>query len=178
VMTSMTIQTMGEEEGWLYNEYERTLMRHNREIPRFVGIWIAQCSGHTSMYSQGRSMLSGPSPNSDRSARGNAITMAFGELAIQVLKVVPTGNAHRIRDITVSQGFGDWENIALQIWPLQGDPLSWPPPKSIRCEEELEIFAGRFRSQADGGQGRTPEASTSGRSLDIGPARSAAHASQ
>jgi hypothetical protein len=158
VMTSMTIQTLDEEENWLYTEYERTVMWKAREIPRFVGIWIAQCIGHDSIYSQGRRMLSGQSDNSDRQARGNAITLAFGSLAMQVLKVIPAGNADRLKNITVSQGFGDWENIALQLWPLKGDPVIWPPARAIRCEENLEEFAGRFRGRdGDLERGFTPE---------------------
>jgi hypothetical protein len=94
-------------------------------------------------------MLSAPSVSSARIARGNVITMAFGTLAVQVLKVAPNGDVSRLKEITVSQGFGDWENISLQIWPLLGDPVIWPPPKAIRCEEELEIFAARFRAQGD-----------------------------
>ena len=53
--------------------------------------------------------------------------MAFGKLAIQVLKVVPDGDIGRLKEITVGQGWGDWENIALQIWPLKGEPVNWPP---------------------------------------------------
>ena len=37
---------------------------------------------------------------------GNAITMAFGTLAIQVLKVVPPGEATPGREISIAQGAG------------------------------------------------------------------------
>ena len=115
VMTAMVMQTLGDEDGWLYSPYDCTLMWHSQQMPRFTGIWIANCVGHTEMYSQSRSMLSGPSRQTGRLGRGNAITMAFGNLAVQVLKVVPSGNIDRLREITVSQGHGDWENIAANL---------------------------------------------------------------
>jgi hypothetical protein len=57
--------------------------------------------------------------------------MAFGTVGVQVLKVTLDTAVKPPKDITVSQGFGDWENIALQIWPLKGDPVDWPPPRSL-----------------------------------------------
>ncbi len=77
VMTSMVLQTLGDEENWLYSDYERTLMWNSQRMPSFIGIWIANCIGHTETYSQSRSMWSGPSRDAQRQARGNAITMAF-----------------------------------------------------------------------------------------------------
>src|SRR5262249_30887030 len=97
------------------------------------------------VYSQSRSMFSGPSPQTV--GRGNAIRMAFGTLAVQVLKLVPSGNIDRLREITVRQGYGDWESIALQIWPFTGRPVAWPPPRRIRREQELELFTERFRCE-------------------------------
>jgi hypothetical protein len=153
VMTSMVLQTLDEPDNWSYSELDRTVFWKRQHIPSFMGIWIANCVGHASMYTQGRSMLTGPPQGSARQARGHAISMAFGTLGIQVLKVTLEGAVKLPKDITVSQGFGDWENIALQIWPLKGDPVNWPPPKGIRCEPELELFAGRFRSRDDSSDG-------------------------
>jgi hypothetical protein len=148
VMTSMVLQTLDERGEWLYSEFDRTVFWTNEEMPSFMGIWIAQCVGYTSMSTQGRSMSS---QSAERRARAHVITMAFGTLGLQVLKVNLEGSKKLPKDITVSQGFGDWENIALQIWPLKGAPVTWPPPRGIRCEPELEQFAGRFRSRDDPG---------------------------
>ncbi|MHB1556166.1 MAG: hypothetical protein ACYC61_01670 [Isosphaeraceae bacterium] len=145
-MTSMVLQTLDDQDKWLYSEYDRTLMCYKQEIPGFIGVWIAHCIGHAETYSVCRSMT-GTAPDTQRRARGSAVTMAFGNLGMQVLKVVPDGDTSRLKEITVGQGWGDWENIALQIWPLTGKPVNWPPPRGIRSEEELEIFAGRFRAQ-------------------------------
>ena len=157
VMTSMTLQTFDEQNNWLYTEEERTLMWHEQRIPSFIGIWIANCIGHTETYSASRSMT-GTAQDSQRRARGSVVTMAFGKLGIQVLKVNPDGDTRGLKQITVGQGWGDWENIALQIWPLRGGPVNGPPPRGIRCEEELEIFAGRFRSQPDSATVEPPQA--------------------
>ena len=156
VMTSMMLQTFDESDRWLYTDYDRTLMWHELRIPSFVGISIANCIGHTETYSAGRTMT-GAALENQRPARGSAITMAFANLGIQVLKVNPEGNTKGLERIEVGQGWGDWENIALQIWPLKGDPVEWPPPRGIRCEEELEIFAGRFRSQPDSARVEPPQ---------------------
>jgi hypothetical protein len=145
VMTSMVLQTLGDEENWLYSDLDRTLMWKNQKMPPFTGIWIAQCVGHTETYTQSQSLWTGQSRDAERQARGNAITMAFGTLAIQVLKVVPPGEATPGREISIAQGRGYWEETALPIWPLKTDPVRWPPPSGIRHESELELFAQRFR---------------------------------
>ena len=88
VMTSMMLQTFDEADRWLYTDYDRTLMWHEQRIPSFIGIWIANCIGHTETYSAGRSMT-GTAQDTQRQARGSAVTMAFGNLGIQVLKVNP-----------------------------------------------------------------------------------------
>jgi hypothetical protein len=130
-------------------------MWHEQRIPSFIGVGIANCVGHSETYSQGRSMT-GTAQDTQRRARGSAVTMAFGNLGIQVLKVVPEGDTSRLKRITVGQGWGDWENIALQIWPLKGEPVNWPPPRGIHSEAELEIFAGRFREQDDASNTESP----------------------
>jgi hypothetical protein len=157
VMTSMTLQTFDEQNNWLYSEEERTLMWYEQQIPPFIGVWIANCIGHAEMYSSGRTMT-GTSQETQRHARGGVVTMAFGNLGMQVLKVVPEGNTTGLKQITVGQGWGDWENIALQVRPSEGKPVNWPPPRGIRCEEELEIFAGRFRSRSDSATAEPPQA--------------------
>jgi hypothetical protein len=146
VMTSMVLQTLGQEENWLYSDLDRTLMWNNQKIPSFMGIWIAQCVGHTEIYTQSQSLWTGPSRGAAHQARGNAITMAFGSLAIQVLKVVPPGDPISVREISIAQGRGYWEDKALPIWPPRLDPVRWPPPSGIRHESELDSFAVRFRS--------------------------------
>ncbi len=98
VMTSMVLQTLDEPENWLYSDLERALMWKKQPMPSFVGIWIANCVGHTETYSQSRSMWTGPSRGAERQARGNAITMAFGTLAIQVLKATAKNGARIMVD--------------------------------------------------------------------------------
>jgi hypothetical protein len=84
VMTSMVLQTLDEQDGWLFSEYDRTLMWHTQRIPSYVGIWIASCVGHTATYSQGRSMT-GTAQETQRQARGSAVTMAFSKLGISTV---------------------------------------------------------------------------------------------
>jgi hypothetical protein len=102
VMTSMVLQTFDDHDKWLYRDYDQTLMWHEQLIPSFTGIWIANCIGHTETYSQGRSMT-GTAQDTQRQARGSAVKMAFGNLGIQVLKVVPEGDTRRLKEITVGQ---------------------------------------------------------------------------
>jgi hypothetical protein len=146
-MTSMVLQNLDEPENRLFSEEERTVFWKTNAIPSYMGIWIAHCDGFTSMHTEGRSMQTGP-PESPQPARGNAITMATGSVGIQVVKVTLDPLARRPRSMTVGQGFGDWENIALQLWPLKGDPMTWPPPRAIRSGDELEIFAGGSVAEA------------------------------
>jgi hypothetical protein len=146
VMTAMTLQTLDRSENWLYSEFERTIFWKHQRIPAFVGVWITHCVGHTSTYTQSRVMWTGQPEGAEPQARGNAITMAFGSLGIQVLKVAPPRSLAPGSTISISQSRGDWDRIAKQIWYLRGDSVDWPPARGIRSEAELELFAERFRS--------------------------------
>ena len=147
VMTSMVLQTLGEPEGWLFSDLERTLIYKREQMPPLIGVWIANCLNHLETYSQSRSLWTGPSRDAEPQARANVITMAFGALAIQVLKVVPPGKVTPGMKVSVAQGPGPWQQIALQIWPIRPEPVSWPPSTAIRHEYELELFAERFCPQ-------------------------------
>jgi hypothetical protein len=147
VMTAMVMQTLGEPETWLFSELERTLLWKREQIPRMTGVWIANCSGHSGSYSQSRSMWTGPSRDAQGQVRGNVITMAFGSLAIQLLKVVPHRELVPGMEVTVAQNPGPWEEVARRIWPIQPEAVSWPPASGIRSESELDLFAERFCPQ-------------------------------
>ena len=147
VMTSMVLQTLDEPEGWLFSDLERTLICKHEQILHVIGVWIANCVNHLETYSQSRSLWTGPSRDAEEQARANVITMAFGALAIQLLKVVPLGKVTPGMEVSVAQGSGPWEQVASQIWPIQPEPVSWPPSSGIRHEYELELFAERFCPQ-------------------------------
>jgi hypothetical protein len=147
VMTAMVLQTLGEPEAWLFSDLERTLFWKCEHMPQMTGVWIANCLGHSEVYSQSRSMWTGPSRDAEQQDRGNVITMAFGSLAIQLLKLVPHREVAPGTEVTVAQGPGPWEEVSRQIWPIQPEPVSWPPSSGIRSEYELDLFAERFCPQ-------------------------------
>jgi hypothetical protein len=147
VMTAMVMQTLGETDTHLFTELERTLFWKREQIPQMIGIWVANCPGHPSTYSQSRSMWTGPSRGAEWQARGNVITMAFGSLAIQILKVALNREVASGTEVTVSQNPGPWEEVARRIWPIQPDSVRWPPASGLRSEADLDLFAERFCPQ-------------------------------
>jgi hypothetical protein len=80
--------------------------------------------------------------------RAGVTMLAFGTLAIQVRKLVPSNPMDPATNITVEQRQGPWERLALQVWPLPPVPVQWPADMGINGVVGLETLADRFAPPA------------------------------
>ena len=155
VKTAMVLESVNGPEQWLYTDLERTLMSKCGLMPPYTNVWIAKCVNFPSTYSISRTLSTATDRDADRQARAAVTTLAFGTLAIQVLKVVPRSTMPPKTSITVDQRPGPWDRLALQVWPIQPEPVRWPASVGVLDEDGLETLAQRFSpgGLAEGVQG-------------------------
>ncbi len=67
-MTCMVLQALGDEQNWLFSDFDRTLMWKNHKIRPFVGVWVAHCVGRRGSITEARA--SRQVPQAMRKVRG------------------------------------------------------------------------------------------------------------
>jgi hypothetical protein len=144
VKTSMVCESVNEPAHWIHNDLERTLISQRDEMPPFSVVWIAKCVGFSSIYSMARNLGMGAGVDVTGQPRASVATFVFGELAIQVRKIVPRPNTPPSATITVEERPGPWQQIVLQVWPPPSEPICWPARVGIASEDGLDMFAERF----------------------------------
>jgi hypothetical protein len=155
VKTAMVLESVNGPEHWIYTDMERTLIAQRGLMPRFTGVWIAKCVNFPSTYSISRILSTATDQDAQNQARAGVTTMAFGTLAMQVLKVVPRSTIPANASISLDQRPGPWDRLALQVWPIPPEPVRWPASVGVLDEHGLETLAQRFSPVvgAERGQG-------------------------
>jgi len=141
VKTSMVFEALRSSGPYVFTEEERTLIRQSRGLPRFTTVWIAKCVGSSGPYCSA-SDLGGTVVGSDVDASAYVTTMAFGPLAIQVLRASVPG-ADSAKSITADIRPGPWNDVAIRVWPTSR-VAPWPPRVALAGDEGLEAFAERW----------------------------------
>ena len=144
VKTAMVLEPMNEPNHWLYTDLERTLLWKCESVPEFTNVWIAKCVDWPSIYSVSRILSTAIGGASERGVRAAVTTLAFGNLAIQVRKLVFPEPKDPAMDITVEERKGPWERTMLQVWPPEAAPVHWPAEMGINGELGLESLEVRF----------------------------------
>ena len=135
----MVLESINQPEHWHYSELERCLLFLQEQIPGYTHVWIAKCADFPSTYGVSRNLST-----TAGHARATVATLAFGCLAMQVRKVVPRATMNPATTITVEERPGPWEQVVLQVWPPQPDPVHWPAAMGLQGEHGLESLEARF----------------------------------
>jgi len=135
----------------------------HREFPKRTSVWIAKWMNSRGPSYVGRVLDNKPphqKPAGEESAlsaarasglaiisrstsdRALITTFGFGSLVFQVVKEVPADPTDK-RTLWVRPGL-PWGQILRQIMPLESPTLSWPPPRMLVGEAELEALELRF----------------------------------
>jgi hypothetical protein len=131
VMTSMVLDVINSPAHWRFTELERCLFWKVREIPKHFYVWVSRWKNSTGPSVVGHLLSRDGTPH-------NAVvnTIGFGTLILQVLKM----NV----DISPQSRPGRWDRSLLQVYPPQGNPISYPPPTEIDGYSGLEELDLRF----------------------------------
>jgi hypothetical protein len=137
--TSMVLEAVNDPEHWLYSDLDRCLLMKKDQIPPFTNIWIAKCINFSTLYSTSRTLS-----NPHDQARASVSTLAFGCLAIQVRKLLPSSPLNPNTVVTVEERPGPWEQVVSQVWPPSPELVHWPASMGLDGEHGLETLAERF----------------------------------
>jgi len=138
VMSTMVLETFNEAETWRFTDLERCLFHKCEQIPPFTRVWTAKWIASPGPFYESHNQATEKS-----SDRGTVTTFAFGNLAFQVLKVVPHNPKMSSFFVATWPGL-PWDQIMLQVWEPQVVPICWPPLMAIHGEADFDELALRF----------------------------------
>jgi hypothetical protein len=67
--------------------------------------------------------------------------MAFGSLAFQVVSIRPYMKLLKETAITYEVNEGPWNEVLVQVWPINPNPKQWPPDQGLDGKLGLEALA-------------------------------------
>jgi hypothetical protein len=136
VMSAMVLEAVNEPAAWRFSEPERFFISDGRnQISDLTRVWIAKW-----VDSPGLSYTCHLLSRAGDSASAASATFGFGTLAFQILKVAPDGKPF----LSMACRLGPWGDALLEIWPLKGEPFSWPPHAAIEGDAGMEALDMRF----------------------------------
>jgi hypothetical protein len=131
------------ETPWFFTNSERKVLRESQQLPPLTSVWIAKCVEFAGPYTFACD-LAGDAEISGDPVRTFVITMGFGSLAIQVLVGKLTSSIPQRSTITGDLRPGPWDQVTIQIWPVQSERVSWPASMGLSGERGLDRFSQRW----------------------------------
>ena len=130
---------------WFYTSEERATLSKGAIPPGYTNVWLGRGENIPGVYCISSDMSDRPDPR-DSSVNGYVTTMAFGNLAIQVLTVRLSPPEFRPNRLTTDLRPGPWENLLLRIWP-PSPQTGWPLSMAFDGELGIEALSLRFRPE-------------------------------
>ncbi len=139
--TAMVLEALDQPQQRVYTQREREQLRRLSAIPWRTSIWLATSVDRSLFLSSKNRHMRAEDAND---ISGVSITMAFAHVVVQVLTIrVPPEVGPTMR-VTTDVRCGPWDQATIQIWPLQSEQASWPPPLGLNSEAGLNALAERF----------------------------------
>jgi hypothetical protein len=140
---AMVYEALRLEAPWFFANSERRALSESLRLPPQTSIWIAKCVGQAGVFCSA-SDLSGVAEVSTDQVRAYVTTMGFGPLAIQVLSGKLSSPIPRSTIITGDLRPGPWDQVTIQIWPIQSGRVAWPASLGLSDELGLDTFSKRW----------------------------------
>ncbi len=128
---------------WFFANSERKVLSESLRLPPQTSIWIAKCVEQASVYCSA-SDLGGVAEVSADQVKAYVTTMGFGPLAIQVLSGKSSRPIPQSTTITGDLRPGPWDQVTIQIWPIQSERIAWPASMGLSGELGLDTFSKRW----------------------------------
>lgn len=142
IKNSMVLEGFTPDRRSVYTGTERRLFAEVRTIPSRLQVWLAACVEQTSSFtSNERFDDSEDLPG----VYGSATTMAYGPLAIQVLRVLVPDAVPPTTRVEVQPIDGPWNATLVPAWPRPHAPAGWPPQQALNGEPGLRLLSQRFK---------------------------------
>jgi len=149
VKNAMVFEALRQQEvPWFFTYSERKALRDSLRLPLQTSVWIAKCVDQVGPYCSASDLGSVAEISGDQ-VRAYVTTMGFGSLAIQVLNGKLSGSIPQGSVITGDFRPGPWDQVTIQIWPVQSERVAWPALIGLSGELGLDTFSQRW-SPANG----------------------------
>jgi len=147
VMTSMVLDALNNGPKYRhFAEVERCVFWKTGGIPDNIFIWIGPW-----LNSPGPSYVAHLLTGENGCLNGIVCTFGFGTVAMQVVKII-AGPLPTPRP-------GPWDEALLQVYPVVGCPITYPPHQAINDDDGIELLELRFSPPgADSGRAAADEA--------------------
>lgn len=144
VKTAMVLDTVDSNRTWFYDETEKLRMRETQTIPERTSVWIAKSVNYPNIYSAAKDLWTSPN---NTGVHAFVTTMGFGSLALQVVSIKPPAKIPANKAITYDVSDGPWDQTLVQVWPVNKNPLTWPPKYGLNNELGLEALTERLNPE-------------------------------
>jgi hypothetical protein len=131
VMTSMVLDALNDPERRRFTDSERCLFWKKRLFPANTQIWIGKWRDPTGPSFVGHLLARDETPH-----KAVVNTIGFGTLVFRLVKISTS-----VSPLTRP---GPWDRSLLQIYPLHGNPIAYPPPAEIEGDSGMEELELRF----------------------------------
>jgi hypothetical protein len=132
----------------VFTAQERAQFRQSLLLPPHTKVWVAKVVDSPGATCETSDLFSKTSSSADQ-VRGYVTTMAFGELAIQVLTFRLPFAVSPSTDINADMRPGPWDSTAIQVWPSLQSPVTWPGKMGLNGESGLHAFSQRWIPLSD-----------------------------
>ena len=132
-----------------FTEAECRAFREKRAIPPRTLVFAARFTGR-SLDSNGVDFTLIEPQTKELLVRGHVFTMMVGHVVLQVLSWHPDPQ-HENEIVQMQANDGPWGKLTIQIWPIKGKSVMWPPPLSlstVKGPRHYGYFRVRFKKDS------------------------------
>jgi len=144
VKTAMVIEGVKQAKNGFYTPEDRGTFRQNLIPPSQTAVWVGRCNESNNLHAEARKLhVSNPTATNPLED-GCATTFVVGRLVIQVLSIKRKADMMH-GNLRLRMRSGPWNVKLVQVWPVEKQSVTWPPPQSFSdLDDGLRDLRRRF----------------------------------
>jgi hypothetical protein len=127
-----------------FTESECHAFKQKRTIPDRTQVFAARFTGR-SLDSNGVDFTLTEQNTGELAARGHVYNVMVAHVVLQVLSWHPEPQ-HKDKTIRIRTADAPWEQLTVQVWPIEKRLVNWPPPMSLSTIVGVTHY-GHFRTR-------------------------------
>ena len=143
IKCAMVFEALRGSRRWFYNDVERAAFVGGTVALGYTNVWYGRSENLPGVYCFASDMSDSPNPEESLTT-GYVTTLAFGNLAIQVVSVRLSPPEFRPNRLTTDLRPGPWDDLLLRVWPPSVGTI-WPLAMAFDGELGIESLSLRFR---------------------------------
>jgi hypothetical protein len=130
VKTAMVIEGVKQAKNNFYSPEQRSVLRTTLVPPEDTAVWLGRCAQSNLLHGEARKLHVSNQRATNPLEDGCATTFVVGRLVMQALSVKRKPYAPR-GGLSLKIRAGPWESKLVQIWPVEKQRVTWPPPQNF-----------------------------------------------